>query len=90
MVRLLNSEILLGSKRLNSVSPMGTGKSPRVGDTLPRLRGDEIFGLCGRTPGVDDDNVRVRGKEILRGRNHFVGRGRKWALGHLRHNGGSP
>lgn len=72
MVRLLNSEILLGSKGLNSVSSMGRGKSPRVGDSLLRLGGDETFGLCGRTPWVDDDNVRVRGKEILRGRNHFV------------------
>lgn len=47
MVRLLNSEILLGSKGLNFVSLVGRGESPTVGDTLLRPGGDETFGLCG-------------------------------------------
>lgn len=46
MVRLWDSEVLLGSKGLNSVSPMGRGKSPRVWDTLFSLGVDETFGLC--------------------------------------------
>lgn len=86
----LGFEILLGSEGLDSVRLVGEGESPGVGDTLHRPGGDETFGPVRETPWVGDDNVRLPRKEIRRRRNHFVWRGRKWALGHLRHGARSP
>lgn len=57
MVRLLDSEILLGSEGLDSISFVGEGESPRVGDTLLRPGGDETFGPVRGTPWVGDDNI---------------------------------
>lgn len=81
----MDSELLLGSEGLHSVSLVGGRESPRVGDILLRPGEDETFGPMQGTPWVGDDNVRFQRKKILRGRNHYVWRGRKWALGHLRH-----
>lgn len=50
VVRLLDSEKLLGSQRLDSVSLVGGRKSSSVGDTLLRPGGDETFGLVWETP----------------------------------------
>lgn len=48
---LLDSEILLGSEGLDSVSLVGGGESPSVGGTLLRPGGDETFGPVRGTPG---------------------------------------
>lgn len=56
-MRLLDSEIPLGSEGLESVSFVGGGESPRVGDTLLRPGGDETFGPVQGTLWIDDDNI---------------------------------
>lgn len=50
VVRLLDSEKLLGSQRLDSVSFVGGRESSSVGDTLLRPGGDKTFGLVWETP----------------------------------------
>lgn len=49
-MRLLDSEKLLGSQQLDSVSLVGGRERSSVGDTLLRLGGDETFGLVWETP----------------------------------------
>lgn len=46
----LDSEKLLGSQRLDSVSLVGGRESSSVGDTLLRPGGDKTFGLVWETP----------------------------------------
>lgn len=57
VVRLLDSEIQLGSEGMDSVSLVGGRESPSVGDTLLRLGGDETFGPMRGTPWVGDGNA---------------------------------